>query len=440
MLDIKFIRENPAKVKENIRNKNEKADIDAFLSLDGERKNIIAEAEQLKSQRNTVSKLIANLKKNKEDATEQISAMKQVSGRIKILDDNLRNVESELRNIQLQIPNILHDSVPIGKTEEDNKFIRSYGEILQPPHGKNHIEIATELGLIDFKRGAKVSGAGFTFYTGKGAALERALINFMLDFHVEKNGYYELMPPFMVNEKSMTGTGQLPKMDEDMYKSPEDGMYMIPTAEVPLTNFFAGQILQAGDLPKKICAYSPCFRREAGSYGKEVHGLIRVHQFNKVEMVKLSKPEDSDDELEALVVDAESILQALGLPYRVILLCSGDTSFASAMTYDLEVWAPGEKKWLEVSSCSNFGDFQARRAGIRFKRTANSKPEFVHTLNGSGLATPMIATIILGVANTLNGSGLATPRIMVAIIETFYSKGRIELPEVLKKYCSFDFI
>ncbi len=419
MLDIKFIRENPAKVKENILNKNEKADIDAFLSLDEKRKNIIAEAEQLKSQRNTVSKLIANLKRNKEDASEQISDMKQVSGRIKILDDNLRNVESELRNIQLQIPNIIHKSVPVGKTEEDNKFIRSYGEISLPPNGKNHIEIATELGLIDFKRGAKVSGSGFAFYTGKGAALERALINFMLDFHLEKNGYYELMPPFMVNEKSMTGTGQLPKMEEDMYKSPEDGMYMIPTAEVPLTNFFAGEILPAGDLPKKVCAYSPCFRREAGSYGKEVHGLIRVHQFNKVEMVKLSKPEDSDDELEALVVDAESILRALGLPYRVILLCSGDTSFASAMTYDLEVWAPGESKWLEVSSCSNFGDFQARRAGIRFKRTANAKPEFVHTLNGSGLATP---------------------RIMVAIIETFYSNGRIELPEVLKKYCSFDLI
>ncbi len=419
MIDIKFIMENPDQVKENIRNKNEKADVDTLFSLDRQRKNIIGEAENLKNQRNIASKEIANLKRNKEDASEQISAMKEVSDRIKVLDDNLRLVDSEIKNIGLQIPNMLHESVPIGKTEEDNKFIRSWGEIEQPGHSKNHIEIAEELGLVDFKRGAKVSGSGFAFYTGKGAALERALLNFMVDFHVGNNGYRELMPPFLVNKKSMTGTGQLPKMEEDMYKCPEDGLYLIPTAEVPLTNFFASEMLKADELPKKVCAYSPCFRREAGSYGKEVHGLIRVHQFNKVEMVKLSKPEDSYDELETLVGDAEKILRLLGLPYRVILLCSGDTSFASAKTYDIEVWAPGENKWLEVSSCSNFGDFQARRTGIRFKRAGDSRPEFVHTLNGSGLATP---------------------RIMVAIIETFYSNGHIVLPDVLKKYCSFDSI
>lgn len=418
MLDLKFIRENIDLVNQNIQNKNESSDANGIMELDKKRREIITEAEQLKNQRNTVSKEIAMLKKNKENADDKIKAMKEVSEKIKQLDEDARQVDEDLNAILLTIPNIAHESVPVGKSEDDNIEIRTWGspKIEKTP---DHIEISKKLGLIDFERGAKVSGAGFAFYTGKGARLERALLNFMLDFHTG-NGYEEIMPPFIVNRNSMVGTGQIPKLEEDMYQAEKDGMYLIPTAEVPITNFHSKEMLKAEDLPIKKCGYSPCFRREAGSYGKETRGFLRVHQFNKVELVKFVEPATSYDELESIVVDVEKILQALELPYRVIVLATGDTSFASAKTYDLEVWSPGEQKWLEVSSCSNFVDFQARRAGIRYKPTSDSKPEFVHTLNGSGLATP---------------------RIMVALLENYIQDdGSLKIPEALKKYCGFDII
>lgn len=419
MLDLKFIRENPEKVKLNAKNKNSDVNIEELLALDEKRRAIIQESDQLKNQRNIVSKEIAELKKQKINADEKIYAMKQVSDKIKELDDELRKTEEDMEYILLRIPNITHQSVPIGKDAEDNIIIRQWGEPI-PPTNINHIEIATKLDILDFERAAKVSGSGFAYYIGKGAALERALWNFMLDFHT-KNGYREILPPYLVNESSMIGTGQLPKMAEDMYLCNEDNLYLIPTAEVPLTNYFSGDMLKADDLPIKVCGLSACFRREAGSYGKDVHGFLRVHQFYKVELVKITKPEESYDELESLTNDAESILKALNIPYRVVLLCTGDTSFSSAKTYDLEIWAPGENKWLEVSSCSNFEDFQAHRANIRFKRKPDSKPEFAHTLNGSGLATS---------------------RLIVSIIENYYDakKGILNIPEVLKEYCKFDFI
>lgn len=419
MLDLKFVRENLDAVKENIRRKNESADPSEIAGLDAKRRELIGEGEELKSRRNTVSKEIASLKKNKQDASEQIEAMQSVSRRIKEIDDELRDVGDKMREILIKIPNMLHESVPTGKSESDNVVVRTWGEPRESAP-KTHMDIAAEKGIIDFERASKVAGAGFTFYVGKGARLERALINFMLDIQTEKNGYTEIVPPFLANPEAMTGTAQLPKMKDDMYRCDEDDVYLIPTSEVPLTYFSAGEMLSASDLPKKFCAYSPCFRREAGSYGKEVRGCLRVHQFNKVELVKLALPETSFDELETLTADAESILQALELPYRVSLLSSGDTSFASSKTYDLEVWSPGEKLWLEVSSCSNFGDFQARRSNIRFKRDPKSKPEFVHTLNGSGLATS---------------------RIVVALLENgLQDDGKIKIPEVLSKYAGFDYI
>jgi seryl-tRNA synthetase len=419
MLDLKFIRENPDAVRINIINKNESADINAVLSVDEKRRNIIQEVEQLKNQRNTVTSEIAVLKKNKEDATEKIEAMKLVSDRIKELDDELREADESLRDQVSRIPNMVHSSVPVGKTAEDNVEVRRWGtnKMVQT---KNHIEISKALGIIDFERGTKVSGSGFAYYVGQGAALERALINFMLEKQTTENGYTELMTPLIVNPGAMFGTGQLPKMVDDMYFAEKDNLYLIPTAEVPITNFYAGEMLKVEDLPIKFCGYTPCFRREAGSYGKETRGFLRVHQFNKVELVKFALPETSYDELESLTGNAESILKALEIPYRVIQLCSGDTSFSSAKTYDIEVWSPGEQKWLEASSCSNFEDFQARRANIRFKRTPTDKPEFVHTLNGSGMATS---------------------RLIVALIENYYQEdGRIKVPEVLRPYTKFDYI
>lgn len=419
MLEPKFIRENSELVAQNIRNKNEKADVGEILALDERRRAIITEVEKLKNQRNVVSKEIAVLKKDKLDADDKIAAMKDVSDKIKELDDETREIEEKQLNLLLTIPNMLHESVPVGKTADDNIEIRSWGNPITERIEKDHIQISRELGILDFERGAKVAGAGFAYYVGKGAALERALINFFLDYHTSKHNYKEMMTPFIVNREAMTGTGQIPKLAEDMYYIDKDELYLIPTAEVPITNFHSGEMLKAEDLPIYYCGYSPCFRREAGSYGKDTRGFLRVHQFNKVEMVKFSKPEDSFGELELLVKDVEDLLQALKLPYRVILLCSGDTSFSSAKTYDLEVWSPAEQKWLEVSSCSNFMDFQARRASIRFKPDPASKPLFVHTLNGSGLATP---------------------RILVALIENYYRDGKIEIPEVLRKYCGFDII
>ncbi len=419
MLDLKFVRENIETVLENTRNKNSQADAGKVLSFDEKRRAIIVEVESLKNLRNVVSKEIAALKKDKQPADDKIAEMKIVSDKISELDSSLRTVDEDIRTILLTIPNMTNPKVPVGKDSNDNKVVRTWGTM---PEKKNiaHMEIARNLGIIDFERGAKVAGAGFSYYMGKAAKLERALINFMLNLHVEKHGYTEMFPPFLVNESSMYGTGQLPKMAEDMYHDATDNLYLIPTAEVPVTNYHSQDVLRGDDLPVKYCAYSPCFRREAGGYGKEVRGCLRVHQFNKVELVNFTLPEESYDRLELLVSDAEDVLKALGLHYRVLLLCTGDTSFSSAMTYDLEVWAPGEQNWLEVSSCSNFEDFQARRANIRFKRTPNSKPEFVHTLNGSALATS---------------------RIMVAILETYLREdGRVDVPEVLRPFCGFDIL
>lgn len=418
MLDLKFVRENIDLIKKNCEYKNEKAVVDDIPVLDEKRRNIIQEVENLKNQRNVVSKEIATLKKNKENADDKISAMKEVSDNIKKLDDDLRTLENELNSILQRLPNMLNPIVPIGKTEDENKEMRKWGELPTQKKKANHIDIARDLDIIDFERGAKVSGAGFSFYKGKGAKLERALINFMLDFHIDNHGYTELLPPFLVNEDSMYGTGQLPKMQEDMYHAQLDNMYLIPTAEVPVTNFHSKEMMKESELPYKYCAYSPCFRREAGSYGKEVHGFLRVHQFNKVEMVNFTTAEKSQEQLDILVSEAEDILKALNLHYRLLLLCSGDTSFSSSITYDLEVWAAGEEKWLEVSSCSNFVDFQSRRMGLRYKSDTKSKPEFVHTLNGSGLATS---------------------RIMVAILENnLQEDGSVIIPEPLRKYTGFD--
>jgi len=418
MLDLKFIRENPELVRKNILLKGEDADLDLLLSLDEERRKIIAEVESLKHQRNVVSNEIARLKKEKQDATAKIEEMRLVSDKIKAMDDELRQIEQKIKQELLRIPNMLHESVPAGKDSSDNPVVRTWGVPLEEAR-PSHIEIAQELNILDFERGAKVTGSGFAYYVGKGAALERALITYMLEKHIYEHNYTELLPPLVVNENSMIGTGQIPKLADDMYYIEKNELYLIPTAEVPVTNYYSGEVLSADDLPKKFVAYTPCFRREAGSYGKETRGFLRVHQFNKVELVKFALPESSYDELELLTHDAESILQELNLPYRVVLLCSGDTSFSSAKTYDLEVWSPAEKKWLEVSSCSNFEDFQARRANIRFKRTPNDKPEYVHTLNGSGLATS---------------------RLIVALLENYYNPedGSITIPEVLRQYTKFD--
>ncbi len=424
MLDIKFIRENPELVKQAIANKNEKADIDKLLELDEQRRKIIVEAEELKAKKNKVSAQIPQLKKAGEDISGLLAEMKQVSDEVTALDKKLREVEEELNQILYFIPNMPHESVPVGKTADDNVVVREWA-----PEGfsfdedkkfLNHIELGKKLNILDFERGAKVSGSGFPVYIGKGATLERALINFMLDYHLNEHNYTEVFPPFLVNKESMRGTGQLPKMAEDMYYIEKDELYPIPTAEVPITNLHRNEILNESELPKQYVGYSACFRREAGSYGKEARGFLRVHQFNKVEMVKMVKPETSYDELEKIVNDAEDILKALKIPYRVLLLCTGDLSFAAAKCYDLETWSPAENKWLEASSCSNFEDFQARRAKIRFKREGEKKPEFVHTLNGSGLATS---------------------RLMVSLLENYQTgDGKIQVPEVLQRYTGFQTI
>ena len=375
----------------------------------------------MKARRNDVTEEIANLKKQGKDATELIEEMRKVSDEIKAIDSELKKVELELENFLLWVPNIPHESVPIGKDKEDNVVVRTWGEIQEFDFEiKDHLTLGKKLGIIDFECGAKLTGSGFPVYIGKGATLERALINFMLDLHIQKHGYVEVFPPFLVNEASMRGTGQIPKLKDDMYYCPEDDLYLIPTAEVPVTNIHRDEILDISELPKKYVAYSACFRREAGSWGRETRGFLRVHQFNKVELVKFTTPESSYDELEALVRDAEEVLQLLNIPYRVVLLCTGDMSFSSAKTYDIEVWSPAEKKWLEASSCSNFEDFQARRMNIRFRRDKKSKPEFVHTLNGSGLATS---------------------RLMVALLENYQTpEGKVIVPKVLHKYTGFTII
>ena len=424
MLDIKLIRENPDLVKQGIQNKNEKDRVDEILSLDEKRRKIIIEVEELKAKKNQVSSKIPQMKKAGEDTFQIFAEMKNVSDKISELDNQLKDVENELNAILLFIPNIPHSSVPVGKTPEQNVEVRKW----QPEGFKfekvdrtlDHIELGKKLNVLDFERGAKVSGSGFPVYVGKGATLERALINFMLDYHLTQHNYKEVFPPFLVNKESMYGTGQLPKMEDDMYAIEKDGLYPVPTAEVPITNLHRDEMLADNDLPINYVGYSACFRREAGSYGKESKGFLRVHQFNKVEMVKIVKPETSYDELENLVKDAEDILQALKIPYRIIMLCTGDLSFSAAKCYDIETWSPAEQKWLEASSCSNFEDFQARRANIRFKREGQKKPEFVHTLNGSGLATS---------------------RLMVSLLEIYQTaEGTIKVPEVLQKYTNFKII
>lgn len=417
MLDIKIIRENPDLVKTNCINKHDGSDIDHLLEIDVRRRTIIQSVEDLKSTRNSVSQEISAIKKSGGDASDKIVAMRELGDTIKNLDDELRSVEAEISEIMLLIPNIAHPTVPVGKDANDNVEVRRHGSCEDRAHRVDHIEISQQLGILDFERGAKVTGSGFGFYVGKGARLERALINFFLDVNTNDNGFTEIMTPFVVNADSCRGTGQLPKSQEDMYHVERDDLYLIPTAEVPITNFHRDEILPSSSLPIKYAGYSACFRREAGSHGKETRGFQRVHQFNKVELVKFVRPETSYDELESLVGSVENILQKLGLTYRVLLLCTGDMTFGGSKTYDLEVWSPYEQRWLEVSSCTNFESFQARRANIRHRQDPGSKPEFVHTLNGSGLATS---------------------RIMVALLEQYQTpEGRVRIPECLQQYCGF---
>lgn len=416
MLDMKVFRNEFERVEQAmIKRGAPPEDVRRFPALDERRRAMLQETEALKNRRNTVSQEVARKKKAGEDAEALIAEMREVGDRIKQLDEDIRTVEEELNELVLSIPNIPHESVPVGATEDDNVEIRRVGEPTAFPfEPKPHWDIAQELDILDFEAAAKVTGSRFVFYKGLGARLERALINFMMDLHSNRHGYTEMLPPLIVNRGSLYGTGQLPKFEEDLFKLADTDYYMIPTAEVPVTNYHREEILSAEDLPKYYVAYSPCFRSEAGSAGRDTRGIIRQHQFNKVELVKLVKPEDSYAELESLTANAEAVLQLLGLPYRVVVLCTGDLGFSSAKTYDLEVWLPHSGTYREISSCSNFEDFQARRAGIRFRREQGAKPEFVHTLNGSGLA--------IG-------------RTMAAILENFQQEdGSVLIPEPLRPY------
>ncbi len=421
MLDIKFVRDNPEKVQEALKNRGNAMTLDGFLALEKERRDILGEVEALKSKRNKVSQQISMMKKNKENADDLVLEMRKVGEDISKLDTRLKEVEAGLRDIMLSIPNVPNEVVPVGKDENDNPEIRRWGEIREFDFApKPHWEVGEGLGILDAERAAKVTGARFTFYKGLGARLERAVINFMLNLHTEEHGYTEMLPPFIANKDSMTGTGQLPKFAEDMFKLEGLDYYLIPTAEVPVTNYHRGEILDGKEMPKYYSAYSACFRAEAGSAGRDTRGLIRQHQFNKVELVKFVKPEDSYEELEKLTNNAERVLQLLGLPYRVILLCTGDMGFSSAKTYDIEVWLPSFQMYREISSCSNFEDYQARRADIKFRRDAKSKPEFVHTLNGSGLAIGRTVAAILENCQQADGS--------------------VVIPEVLRPYMGTDII
>lgn len=424
MLDIKLIRENPELVRQGLLNKNSKDIVNEILAIDEERRALILKTDELKAKRNQASAQIPQMKKAGQDTSSVFAEMKLVGDQIAQFDSQLREIEEKSENILRHTPNLSHTSVPVGKTAEDNVETKQWlpdGFTFQNDFQMlDHIELGKKLKILDFERGTKISGSGFPLYIGKGATLERALINFMLDYHLQHHGYTEVLPPILVNRESMKGTGQIPKMEEDMYFVEKDGLYPIPTAEVPITNIHRDEILSEKDLPVKYVGYSPCFRREAGSYGKDSKGFLRVHQFNKVEMVKFVKPETSYDELELLVKDAEDILRALNVPYRLLLLCTGDLSFSAAKCYDIETWSPAENKWLEASSCSNFEAFQARRANIRFRNEATKKPEFVHTLNGSGLATS---------------------RLMVSILENNQTPERkIIVPKALQKYTGFEII
>lgn len=414
MLDARFARDNIDLLRDSLNKRGYDTDLTDFTSWEKERLELLKEAEELRNKRNIASEEIGRLKKQKADAQSLVAQMKTVADKIKVIEENLIKVEEKTLNFLMNLPNIPHHTVPIGKDETENIEIRRWGEIREFDFTPlNHWDIGEILDIIDFNRGSKITGSRFAVMKGQGARLERALMNFMLDLNTSK-GYIEIFPPLMVNSESMTGTGQLPKFEAELFKIVDPEYYLIPTAEVPVTNLHRQEILREEQLPIYYTAYTPCFRKEAGSYGKDVRGLIRQHQFNKVELVKFVKPEDSYDELEKLTADAEDILQKLGLPYRTIALCTGDMGFSSAKTYDLEVWLPAQQRYREISSCSNFADFQARRANIRFKKEGKKGTEFVHTLNGSGLA--------IG-------------RTVVAILENYQQKdGTVVVPEVLMPY------
>lgn len=423
MLDAKLIRTEPDRVRQALANRNmDSRLLDEFLQLDEQRRKLLFEVEQLKAERNSVSEQIAKMKKSKEDASAEIERMREVSQRIKQMDTDVAEVEAKASDVLMNIPNLPHETTPVGIDETYNQVLRSWGEKprfdFEPAP---HWELATALDIIDFERGSKISGSGFILYKGLGARLERSLYNWMLDVHTSEHGYTEVFPPFLINRRSMTGTGQLPKFEEDMYHTDKgDDLFLDPTAEVPVTNVFMDEVLDASQLPVYLTAYSACFRREAGSAGKDTRGLLRIHQFNKVEMVKFTSPETSYDEHEKLLANAETIMQRLGIPYRIVLLCTGDISFSAAKCYDIEIYAAGVDKWLEVSSCSNFEDFQARRANIRCRPEPGAKPEFVHTLNASGVALP---------------------RLVVSILENYQrADGTIAVPEVLRPYMGADAI
>ncbi len=415
MLDIAYLRDNKDKVRPLLKNRAPKLDFDTLLVLDADRRQLQRQLDELRSKKNKANEEISQLLKNKQDAKGIIAAMKSISKEIDGLEAKVGEKSQKLQELMYLVPNLPHKSVKIGADSKENTQISSHGEIkkfsFKP---KDHIEIGEALGIFDAARGAKITGSGFVVFGKEGARLERALINFMLDEHTERRGYTEFSPPFLVNRSSMTGTGQLPKFEEDMYRLKDDDLFLVPTAEVPVTNLHSGEVLKEEELPLKYTAYTPCFRREAGSYGKDTKGLVRVHQFDKVELVKFAAPETSYDEHESLLKDAENILRLLEVPYRVMLLCSGDMGFAAAKCYDIEVWAPGLGRWLEVSSVSNFEDFQARRANIRFKKKDSNKSEFVHTLNGSGVALP---------------------RLLIALLENHQSAdGSLHIPERLRPY------
>jgi seryl-tRNA synthetase len=420
MLDPRFVRDNIDIVKTALNSRNYKLTLDDFLKFEEERRSLQREADELKNKRNVVSEEIGKMRSQKQDASSLIEDMKGVSDTIKELDEKIKALEEKIEEFLLNVPNIPHESVPVGKDETENIELRKWGEPRQFDFEPlNHWDIGEMLGIIDFERAVKIAGARFSLTKGHGAKLERSLMNFMLDLNTSK-GYKEVLPPIIVNRDSMRGTGQLPKFEMELFRIVDPEFYLIPTAEVPVTNIHRNEILNEKDLPIYYTAYTPCFRREAGSYGKDVRGLIRQHQFNKVELVKFVKPEDSFNELELLTANAEDILQKLGLPYRVVALCTGDIGFSAAKTYDLEVWLPGQQKYREISSCSNFTDYQARRANIRFRREGKKGTEFVHTLNGSGLA--------IG-------------RTLVAVLENYQQKdGSVIVPEALRTYMGVEII
>ncbi len=415
MLDPRWLREHAEEAEKRLASRGEEVPLGEFRDLDGRRRGLLREVEELKELRNRVSEEIGRMKRAGEDASERIREMRGVGDRIKALEKDLGEVEERLEAVLLRIPNLPHSSVPIGEGSEENLEVRRWGE---PPAfsftPKNHWDIGEALGILDFGRASRIAGARFVLYRGAGALLERALVNFMLDLHTREHGYLEVLPPFLSHRRSFIGTGNLPKFEEDLFRVADTDYYLVPTAEVPVTNIHREEILAEEDLPLRYVAYTPCFRKEAGSHGQDTRGLIRLHQFNKVELVKFSRPEDSYEELEGLTRDAEEVLRRLGIPYRVVLLCTGDMGFSAAKTYDLEVWLPGQGLYREVSSCSNYEEYQARRAAIRYRPGGKGKARFVHTLNGSGLAVG---------------------RTVVAILENYQqADGSVRVPEALRPY------